>query len=120
MKAELHIDAIYNCSNDGDGTRPIIRWTLEAELIFILKIAGQNSSRKTLSYSLTSLDNDPMQMVNEITQKKRFSPRLDFFANTEYGLSDITHIDVKWDKDNAFLQFLFSVIKHDKLMETFI
>lgn len=60
-----------------------------------------------------------MQIVDEITQKKRFSPRLDFFANTEYSLSDITHMDVKWDKDNAFLQFLFSVVQHDKLMEQF-
>lgn len=119
MIGELHIDAIYNCSNDGDGTRPIIRWTLEAELIFTLTIAGKNSIRKTLSYSLTSMDNDPMQIVNDIIDKRKPSPRIDIFANTEYSLSDVTHLKVVWDKDNAFLQFLFSVVKHDKLLGTF-
>lgn len=119
MIGELHINAVYNCENDGDGTKPIIRWTMTADLIFTLKIAGQDSFRKTLSYSLTSMDNDPMQIVNDIVSKKRFSPRLDFFSNTEFSPSDITHLIVKWDKDNAFLQFLFSVVKHDKLLEVF-
>jgi hypothetical protein len=119
MIGELHIDAIYNCANDGDGTRPIIRWALDAELIFTLKIEGRNSLRKTLSYSLNSMDNDPIQMVDYIVNQKKFSPRLDFFANAEYSLSDITHLKVIWDKDNAFLQFLFSVVKQDKLMEAF-
>jgi hypothetical protein len=119
MKAEIHIEAEYNCNNDGDGTRPIIRWTLEAELIFTLKIAGQNSVRKTLRYHLTSIDNDPMQMVDEIVNKKRFSLDTGVFMRADYGPSDITHIDVKWDEGNPFLQLLFSFVKHDKLMEVF-
>lgn len=119
MNAELHIDAEYNCSNDGDGTRPIIRWTLEAELIFTLKIAGRNSVRKILHYHLTSRDNDPMQMIDEIVNKKRFTQEVGLFMECNHGPEDVTNICVVWDKDNAFLQFLFSVVKQDKLMEAF-
>ena len=119
MKAKLHIDAKYNLFNDADGTRPIIRWEHDLKLSFTIIVGGYKSVRKRLHYNFKSMDDDPMEMVNKVLVEKRFSLDTDFFAESKYGPTDITHTDVKWDENNRFLQLLFSVVKHDKLLEAF-
>ncbi len=117
MKAELHIDAEYSLTNDGDGTRPFIHYEHDLELSFTVIVGGYKNIRKRLQYNFKSMDNDPMEMVNKVLVEKRFSFDVDFFAEAPFGPNDITSIQVIWDQRNLFLQLLFSVAKHDKLLE---
>lgn len=116
LQARIYIDGSATEEIEPVLGGAIIRICHKAEITLTLDIEGQRYWRKTLSYEHSSCSGDPIELIREIVERKRFYPSFDLF-DCPYSKDDIAGICIDYNRQNPFIVYLLDFLKGGKIEE---
>jgi hypothetical protein len=116
VQARIYIDGFATEETEPALGGTIMRICHKAEITLTLDIEGYRAWRRTLSYEHSSCSGDPIELIREIVERKRFYPSFDLF-DCPYSRDDIAGICVDYNRQNPFIVYLFDLLKGSNIEE---